>query len=148
LSLGGVRPDLCLIAIFLVGFLEGELDGVMMGLALGFVQDLFSAGGLGLNLITKGSIGLVVGLIGRHLANTTHLTIFALLLGASLFSGLGLVLWAWAGEGLTDALMLVQSILLPQALYDAGIGTTVYWLLAGRRPANQGLGEDRMSFGK
>jgi rod shape-determining protein MreD len=128
-----VRPDLCLIASFLIGFLAGEVDGVMMGLALGFVQDLFSAGGLGLNLLTKGLIGLLAGLIGRHLANTTTLAVFALLLSASLLAGLGSALWGWSGEGLADAMMFVQSILLPQSVFDASVGVAIYWLMVRRR---------------
>ena len=114
-----------------------------MGLALGFVQDLFSAGGLGLNLLTKGLIGLLAGLIGRHLANTTPLAVFALLLSASLFPSLGLALWGWSGEGLADAVMVVQSILLPQAAYDAASGVAIYWLIV-RRQGEKGESEGRI----
>ncbi len=143
-----MRPDLCLIASFLVGFLVGEFDGVMMGLALGFVQDLFSGGDSGLNLITKGLIGLLAGLAGRHLANATTLAVLALLLSASLVSGFVFVLWAWSGEGLSDAMTFVQSVLLPHAVYDAGLGAALYWLIVGRRGEHPAFEQGRVRFGK
>lgn len=45
----GIRPDLCLIAACLIGFLTGQVQGLIMGFFLGFVQDLFSASDLWLN---------------------------------------------------------------------------------------------------
>lgn len=118
----------------------------MMGLALGFVQDVFSGGDSGLNLMTKGLIGLLAGLAGRHLANTTNLAVVALLLSASILSGLVFVLWSWSGEGLSDALVFVQSVLLPQAVYDAALGAAMYWIIAGRRREPRGFHEGRISF--
>jgi cell shape-determining protein MreD len=141
-----VRPDLCLIASFLIGFLAGEFDGVMMGLALGFVQDLFSGGDSGLNFMTKGLVGLLAGLAGRHLANTTNLAVLALLLSASLLSGLVFVLWSWSGEGLADGLLFVQSVLLPQAVYDAALGAGIYWIMAGRRGEHRAFQDGRASL--
>jgi cell shape-determining protein MreD len=143
-----VRPDLCLIATFLVGFLVGEFDGVMMGIALGFVQDLFSGGDSGLNLITKGLIGLLAGMAGQHLANATTVAVLALLLSASVVSGFVFVMWAWSGEGLSDAMAFVQSVLLPHALYDAGLGAAIYWLIAGRRGEPRAFEEERVPFGR
>ena len=147
-TLGGVRLDLCLIASFLVGFLAGELDGIMMGLALGYVQDLFSSGEVGFNLMTKGLIGLMAGLMGRHLANITNLAVLALLLGASLLSGLVYLIWGWSGGGLADALAFVQSILLPQAVYDAALGAGVYWVISSRQVAGRDFDDGPLSFGR
>src|SRR5207344_1137358 len=60
-SIGGVRPDLGLIAACLVGFLGGELDGLLLGCVLGLSQDIFSAGDLWLNMVTKGGAGFLTG---------------------------------------------------------------------------------------
>lgn len=54
-SFFGVRPDLGLVAACLVGFLGGELDGLLLGLLLGYSQDMFSAGDLWVNVVTKGA---------------------------------------------------------------------------------------------
>ncbi len=131
-SIGGIRPDLCLIAACLAGFVAGEREGMMLGFALGFIQDLFSAGELWLNLVTKGLIGFLAGLVGRFLANATPVAMLATLLGLSVVSGTVFLMAVRMGEGLADLFFVTRSILLPQALFDAAVGTGAYWLIARR----------------
>lgn len=137
-SVGGIRPDLCLVAASLVGFFAGELDGLLLGLALGFVQDLFSAGELWLNLVTKGSAGFLAGMAGRYVANTTTVTALVTVLGLSFLSGTVFLLTVRAG-GLTDVFFAIRSVLLPQAVWDAALAAGMYWLLAKRFQREQGI---------
>ena len=43
ISMWGVKPDLSFVAVCLVGLIAGELDGLLVGLALGWAMSLFSA---------------------------------------------------------------------------------------------------------
>jgi rod shape-determining protein MreD len=129
LSVAGVRPDLCLIAASLIGFFGGPADGALMGALLGFEQDLFSAGDLGLNLGAKAAAGLATGLAGRYLAHVTVASVAPLMLGLSVCSGLAFMAAGAAGG---DALAAVESVLLPQAVFDTVAGAALYWLLAER----------------
>jgi hypothetical protein len=129
LSVAGIRPDVCLIAASLIGFFAGPADGVLMGLLLGFEQDLFSAGDPGLNLGTNAAAGLLAGLAGRYLARVTLATVAPLMLGLSVGSGLAFMA---AGAGGGETLAAVRSVLLPQAVLDTAVGVALYWLLAER----------------
>jgi rod shape-determining protein MreD len=129
LSVAGVRPDLCLIAVSLIGLFGGLADGVMMGALLGFEQDLFSAGDMWVNAITKAAIGLSAGLVGRYVARTTPATVLPMVLGLSVFSGIAFL---FAGAGGPYTLTAVRSVLLPQAVFDTVVGVGLYWLLAER----------------
>ncbi len=131
-SIGGVRPDLCLVATCLVGFLAGEVEGMMLGLALGFVQDLFSASDLCLNLVTKAMIGLIAGVAARHLASATPLAMLGTILAVSALSGIMFLGMLRAAGGLAEMGVAFVSIVLPQAFFDAVVGAGVYWLIAGR----------------
>ncbi len=134
-SLGGVRPDLCLVAAALIGFLAGPVEGMSVGIALGFTQDLFSAGALGLNLIAKGAVGILAGLAGRHVTNATMATFVATMVSLSLLENLVfLFVVRWGGE-LGDRLSALPSILLPETLLNAALGAMLYWLFTFRRPA-------------
>jgi len=140
-SIGGMRPDLCLVTACLVGFLAGEFEGMMLGLALGFMQDLFSAGELWLNMVTKGSIGLLAGLAGRYLANATPVAMLATMLGLSILSGTVFLVSVRTGQGLADAFLAVRSVMLPQAVLDAAVGVGVYWLIVSRGRPDQATQE-------
>jgi hypothetical protein len=128
-SVGGIRPDVCLIAASLIGFFGGRADGLLMGALLGFEQDLFSAGETWVNLITKAVIGLAGGLVGRYVARVTPITVAPMLLGLSAASGLACL---FAGAGGQDTVAAIRSVLVPQALLDSAIGVAAYWMLAER----------------
>lgn len=128
-SVAGIRPDVCLIAASLLGFFGGPVDGALMGALFGFEQDLFSAGDLGLNLGTKAVAGLLAGLAGRYVAHATPASVAPVMLGLSVCSGLAFVS---AGAGGGETLAAVQSVLLPQAVFDTAVGVALYWLLAER----------------
>ncbi len=136
LSVAGIRPDLCLIAASLIGFFGGPADGVLIGLLLGFEQDLFSAGELGLNLGTKAAIGLLAGMAGRYVAHVTPASVAPVMLGLSASSGLAFMV---AGAGGGETLTAIQSVLLPQALFDTLVGVALYWLLAERFRRDESL---------
>ena len=60
---GGMTPDMALIAAIYCGRKYGRLRGYRLGMAVGVTQDLFSFGLLGVNLFSKGLIGLISGWI-------------------------------------------------------------------------------------
>lgn len=131
-SVGGIRPDLCLVTAVLVGLTVGPLEGLLMGLGLGFVQDLFSAGPFGLNLLIKGVSGCLAGLTTRYMANATLTTALFVILGLSVLSGIAFLLSGRAGENLSDLFFSLGAVLLPQAGYDAVVGVGIYSLLPWR----------------
>lgn len=130
-SIDGVRPDLGLIAACLVGFLGGELDGLLLGCLLGFSQDIFSAGELWLNLMTKGGAGLLAGLVERQVANLTPMVVFVAVLIVSALSG-AIVIYAMKLNALDDMWFAAGRILVPQAIFDALIGVGLYWVAQRR----------------
>lgn len=84
----GVHPDLLLLFVLAAGMRRGEAAGALSGVALGFVQDTFSAGLPGLNLLTKGLLGFAAGSLRDQLdcGNPNTQSIVAVL--ATLVEGL------------------------------------------------------------
>jgi rod shape-determining protein MreD len=146
-SVGGVRPDLCLVVTCLTALLVGETEGALLGLALGFTQDLLSPGEAWLNMMTKGTIGLLVGMAGRHLASTTPAAVFVLVLALSVVAGMAFLFIGWPGLDGTDLFTAVRMILIPEALFDAVIATGLFWLLSSRRSSDDGLPRRVMGLG-
>ncbi|MBX3237729.1 MAG: hypothetical protein KF814_16410 [Nitrospiraceae bacterium] len=132
-SILGVRPDLGLIAACLVGFLGGELDGLVLGLILGCSQDLLSAGDLWVNVVTKGGAGFLAGLAGRHMA---HITPMVLLVGLGVISCLSSAVFMYSMKPTTleETWTVLRSTVLIQATFDALIGAGVYLLFRRRWP--------------
>ena len=125
----GIRPDLCLVAACLVGFLTGQVHGFVLGFFLGFVQDLFSASDLWLNTITKACVGFFSGLIAKNLANTAPYAAFALTILFSLFSGVVFLVSSRMGMDILEILHGFPAILLPQALFDGLVAVSIHWAI-------------------
>jgi uncharacterized membrane protein len=130
-SILGVRPDLGLVAACLVGFLGGELDGLILGLLLGCFQDMLSAGELWINVVTKGGAGFLAGLAGRHMAHLTPGVLAAGLVTISFLSS-AVFLYAMNPAGLGEIWVSVRSTVLIQAAFDAAIGAGLYMIFRRR----------------
>lgn len=127
MSLAGIRPDLCLVAVSVIGLFGGMTDGMAMGLLLGLQQDVFSAGEGWTNAVAKAAIGLAAGAAGRYLARATPVSAVPVLAGLSIASGVAFLM---AGAGQHEELLPVaQAVLLPQAAFDTVLGIAAYWIL-------------------
>jgi len=66
-GLFGLHPDLVLLFVLSTGMRHGETSGALWGIGLGFVEDTFSAGLPGANLLTKGLLGHAAGNLRERL---------------------------------------------------------------------------------
>lgn len=126
-SIRHVEPDIVLVAVVLIGLLTDELEGALMGVVLGFAQDLFSAGMAFPNLITKGALGIAAGLIGRQVVQVTPLVVG--ISGLLLSTGSGLAFLYLARGYFWEAVLAVPTLLLPQAVLDAVLALGVFWVM-------------------
>ena len=120
LSVWNIKPDLGLVAAALVGLLAGELEGLLVGLAIGW-----------LSLLTNGGIGLLAGFLGRQVSHVTSISLGVGLLLVSFGSGL-LALMNLKHPETSRMWWMIESVVLPQACFDAIVGATLYWLLSQR----------------
>jgi rod shape-determining protein MreD len=134
ISIAGIRPDLALVVVCLIGLYRGEMEAVFTGLALGFAQDLFSGGALWGNLCLKPILGLLAGLASRNLVNLTWAFALVLLLGLSLLSSTVMyLLKSFTGPG-ANFFLAARGIILPQACYDAALGLAALKFIRLRKP--------------
>jgi uncharacterized membrane protein len=131
LSLWNIKPDLGLVAAVLIGLFAGELEGLLVGLAIGWVLSLFSAGELWFSLLTNGGVGLLAGFLGRQVSQVTSISLGVGLLLVSLVSGLFAAM-SFKHLDVSQMWWMVESIVLPQACFDGVVGAGLYWLLSHR----------------
>jgi rod shape-determining protein MreD len=130
-SVWNVKPDIGLIAVCLIGFLGGELQGLLVGLVMGWMMSLLSAEDLGSSMLIKGAVGLVSGVAGRQIAHVTPMVVVVGLFVGSCLAGLAMA----ASLRLSpeqDLWWAARAVILPQACFDAVVGGTIYWLAWGR----------------
>lgn len=130
-SVWDVKPDIGLVAVCFIGLLAGELEGLVVGLCLGWALSLFSATDLAASMVAKGSVGFLAGLAGRQMAQITPLVLVSGLIVASTLSSV-MILWSLKPNDQQDFWWLIRAIVMPQACYDAAVGGLCYWLVWSR----------------
>ncbi len=143
LSVWGVKPDLGLIVVCLIGLFGGELEGLLVGLALGWIMSLFSAEDLGFSMVSKGVVGYVAGLAGRQVSNLTPVVLVVGLLAISSITGLFTALSLKLNEE-QDLWWALRAVVLPQACFNAAVGGVLYWLVWNRLAVERWVSEYRM----
>jgi hypothetical protein len=131
LSVWNIKPDLGLVAAALIGLFAGELEGLLVGLTIGWILSLFSASELWLSLLTNGGVGLLTGFLGRQVSQVTSFSLGGVLLLVSLVSGLFAAM-NFKGLDMAQMWWMVESIVFPQACFDGAVGAGFYWLLSRR----------------
>ncbi len=142
-SLWGVKPDLGFVAVCLVGLIAGELDGLLVGLALGWAMSLFSAQDLISSVVLKGTVGFLAGLAGRQVVYLSPVVLVIGLLVVSCLAGL-IAPFALKLNAQQDWWWATWTVVLPQACLDAVIGGAIYWLMWSRLNIEQLMSESRM----
>jgi hypothetical protein len=126
-----IKPDMGLVTAALVGVFAGELEGLLVGLAIGWILNLFSAGELWLSLLTSGGTGVLAGFLGRQVSQMTALSVGAGLLLVSLVSGMFAAI-NFPHLDVSQIWWMIESIVFPQACFDGVVGAALYWLLSQR----------------
>ena len=131
LSVWNIKPDLGLVAAAFVGIFAGELEGLLVGIAIGWILNLFSAGELWLSLLTNGGIGLLAGFLGRQVSQMNAVSVGVGVLLVSLVSGIFAAM-NFPHRDLSQMWWMIGSIAFPQAFFDGVVGAGLYWLLSQR----------------
>ncbi len=127
-ALGGIRPDLFLLLVFLVSQRCTPEVATILGLVTGLSQDALSGGPLGLRAFTGSLVGFLAARLSHHIYLDKPLTSFWLLLGGCVGAGcttLALVAFFLSPPPLLETFIWV---IVPEALYTAAVGLLVLWL--------------------
>jgi rod shape-determining protein MreD len=123
ISLFGIKPDLPLALLYVIGLLAGPTEGALAGIGIGLLQDISSAGPLGLIGITRGMLGLGAGFLGQRVLDIANPANIIFLSAFCLVEGIALALYIETVYGNCPCLSLIFTRMLPQALYTGLLGT-------------------------
>jgi rod shape-determining protein MreD len=125
LSLGGIKPDLALVLLYIIGLLTGPAEAALVGMAIGLVQDIGSASFIGFSGLTRGLIGFSAGLLGRRVLDLTSRSNSLFLTGFSLLEGIFIAFFLQMFYGYVPFVSLMAGRILPQALYTGVLGAVL-----------------------
>jgi hypothetical protein len=131
LSISGIKPDLALALLYIIGLLIGPLEAALIGMGTGLLLDIGSASFIGLTAFTRGLAGLSASLLGSKVLDISSPSNGIFLGGFCLVEGICLSLYLQLSYGDLSFFHLLVSRIIPQALYTGVFGVVLLWLLTG-----------------
>ena len=129
LSLGGIKPDLGLALLYIVGILTGPAEATIAGIGIGLIQDIGSASLIGVNGLTRGLVGLAAGLLGKQVLDVRSPTNSIFIALFSLVEGIFIALFVQVYYGSVPFFSILTRRLLPQAIYTGLLGFVLLRLM-------------------
>ncbi len=129
LATAGIKPDIPLAVVYIIGLLTGPVEGAIAGMAIGLLQDTASAGLIGIAGFTRGAMGLLSGLLGRKVLDIASPSNIIFLSVFSLAEGFLISLFIQSYYGSMPFFRIFFTTMMPQAFYTAVLGTLMLRLI-------------------
>ncbi len=119
ISVFGIKPDLALALLFIIGLFTGPVEAALAGIGIGLVQDIGSVSLFGFSGFTRGLVGLGAGLLGSRVLDISNPVIVLFLAVFSLIEGVFISIFLQATYGAVPFVTLLTGRLVPQAIYTS-----------------------------
>jgi rod shape-determining protein MreD len=130
-----IKPNLILVFIISVALLRGRMEGACIGIAAGFLMDIFSGGIFGVYMLAGLYAGFANGSVNQRLYRENYLVVvFFTFITTILFEMLVYFLNAFifnTGARIqmkTDVLFAMKNVILPETIYNSIISIPLYTL--------------------
>lgn len=128
IAIDGIMPNLMLLLVICVAFMQGESDGLFLGIIGGLLHDCFYGQYIGSNLFLYAIIGYIVGIVCRSLYKDNFLVSVVTSVVATLgyeffFFVLNVLL-----KGATNLSFFIVNKIIPSMIYN-GIFSFIVYLL-------------------
>jgi len=146
LRFGGAKPDLMLLLVLYYAFSEGPTRAMGIGFLGGFLQDVFSAGPLGLHIFCKVLIGYAVGVIGTRLVTEHPIVMTIIVFLSTIFEVALVVLLSFLYSDHVSVKFMFLHVGVPMAFYNSVLAPACFYC-ADRVRARAVLGGGRRTEG-
>ncbi|MEA2086895.1 MAG: rod shape-determining protein MreD [Candidatus Caldatribacteriota bacterium] len=123
----GLKPDLIMVVVVVFSLLKGEKEGTVSGFASGLLQDIFSAGLLGINALAKTVVGFTCGIVKEKIFHEHILFIIPVITFIASFMQsiiIFLLLRAFGTE--YNLVWSLKQVALPEALYSSLLSPFIF----------------------
>lgn len=128
-NIAGVMPNLFVIFVVFLGLFGGRYMGLISGITIGLLLDLFMGRNVGISAIMLGVIGIIAGFLDKNFSKDSKLTIILMVISTTLVYELGSYIINTIIFSYETEIWNFIKILLIELLYNAILTIILYPLL-------------------
>ena len=125
-NLAGVKPNLFIIFIFIIGLFSGESRGITLGIILGISLDFFIGKSIGISGIMLGIIGFLGGYLDKNFSKDSRFIMIIMIIISTCLYEVGSYLFNYIVNNANIELSMFLKILVIENFFNIMITIILY----------------------
>lgn len=128
-NLGGVKPNLFVMLVLVIGLFAGKGIGITFGIFFGISLDFFIGKSIGISGIMLGSIGFVGGYLDKSFSKDSRITMITMISISTLIYESGLYLFNYFINSAHISMIYFIRILIIELIFNSILTIIIYPLI-------------------
>lgn len=128
-NLAGVKPNLFVIFVLIIGLFAGEIRGVTLGILFGISLDFFIGRSIGISAIMLGIIGFIGGILDKNFSKDSRLTMMIMIIIVTCLYEVGSYLFNYFVNNASINIILFIKMLIIENFFNIIITIILYPLI-------------------
>lgn len=128
-NLAGIRPNLFVILVLIIGLFAGESRGVMLGILFGISLDFFIGKSIGISGIMLGIVGFLGGFLDKNFSKDSRFTMIIMIIISTCLYEIGSYLFNYFINNATIGIWLFIKILVIENIFNVFVTIILYPLI-------------------
>lgn len=128
-NLAGIKPNLFVILVLIIGLFAGESRGVMLGILFGISLDLFIGKSIGISGIMLGIVGFLGGFLDKNFSKDSRFTMIIMIIISTCLYEIGSYLFNYFINNATIGIWLFIKTLVIENIFNVFVTIILYPLI-------------------
>ena len=128
-NISGVKPNLFVILVLVIGLFMGKNAGIIFGILFGISLDFFVGKSVGVSSVMLGIIGFVGGYLDKSFSKDSRITMITMIVITTFLYEIGIITFNYfINEAQIKTLYVIKTLLI-ELIYNSIIAIIIYPLI-------------------
>lgn len=128
-NLGGVKPNLFVILVFIIGLFAGKSRGITIGITTGICLDFFLAKSIGITALMLGIVGFLGGYLDTKFSKDSRVTMIIMIIISTIIYEVGSLMFNYVINSARINIVFFIRILFVECVFNVIITIILYPLI-------------------
>ena len=125
-NLAGVKPNLFIILVLVIGLFSNKSIGTFFGIIFGFILDLLMGKSIGISIAMLGITGFIGGYLGKNFSKDSRITMITMIALTTLIYEIGIIILNFFINQIQIPIWYLVKILIIETIYNSIITIIIY----------------------
>lgn len=128
-NIAGVKPNLFVILVLMMGLFIGKRAGIIFGILFGLSLDFFIGKSIGISAVMLGIIGFIGGYLDKNFSKDSRITMITMIAMSTFLYEIGIITFNYFINEAQIRLIYVIKTLIIELIYNSIVTIIIYPLI-------------------